>query len=108
MGPRSKEFSETRIATGWVAIGAGAVALVVAQSALASDPWAHLSVGPSSAPTPAGHYAGHPAIVSAMLPAVVDEIDEGSDEEPTSLQRARSVACLVTGGTATAAALAFG
>ena len=42
------------------------------------------------------------------MPAVIDELDDGVDDEPTSLQKARSVACLVTGGAATAAALALG
>ena len=70
------------------------------------DPWLHLSISsaPPAMPPPTPRNALQPA--SVRLPPLADDMPANNDE--MSFLTTQSVACLVTGGTATLAALGFG
>lgn len=71
----------------------------------AADPWLHLSIAPARQPEPPTSAAAwSPA--SFHLPPPADDAPAGDAE--LSFLTTQSVACLITGGTATVAAVAFG
>ena len=84
--------------------GIVSVSTLISQPAHANDPWLHLSIAPVVAPLAPAHYAVGvvPVIAPPMRPAVLQASDE------MSFQTKESIACLITGGAATAAAIAFG
>jgi hypothetical protein len=95
---------------GRLAAGAGLIALLAADAAMAADPWLHLSIAAPAAPGQGLPVLpdSHPWIVPALAPAALGWSGDLGDGEGMSFRTAESIACLVTGGTATAAALTFG
>jgi hypothetical protein len=72
----------------------------------ASDPWLHLSISSAPAPMPTPTPQRALQLASVRLRLSADEVPANDDE--MSFLTTQSVACLVTGGTATLAALGFG